>query len=408
MSIHWIYASGEECKIVRPNGDSAVCAGSAIHLADRTNTTADKKAQDRAAEAQSSSSDTSSTKPDSQTRSRQGTLESQPTTDTRRDSSAGLDPPIHVDTSHPTIIRQPSLSDPIPNHPEDSAAVSFHRSVLNTNHVLHGCSIDCEHLVTGVRQLNFYAASPLTFSQSQPSPHGLHSALSDLLETGDDFSYDQVSPQLLHNEPIFDFTDDFKTDYLPAQPFLNSYGTVIDSFPPLSSTLLPPSHRTVSSPVHKQANITRSAPTSRHDSFYEMPPTRPVSTSKPPLQDPTLPKNDNNIDDENDGKPLLHVSVETGHEGVVRILIDSGVNVNERDRYEGNTALHIAVWQKNEAVLRLLVESGADVNATDNLGRTPLHQAVATGFEAGLRLLLAHGADINIREKKHTKKRSLG
>lgn len=92
----------------------------------------------------------------------------------------------------------------------------------------------------------------------------------------------------------------------------------------------------------------------------------------------------------------------------MRILIDSGVDVNERDRYEGNTALHIAVWQKNEAVLRLLVESGADVNATDNLGRTPLHQAVATGFEAGLRLLLAHGADINIREKKHTKKRSLG
>jgi ankyrin repeat protein len=139
-----------------------------------------------------------------------------------------------------------------------------------------------------------------------------------------------------------------------------------------------------------------------------MPPTRPVTASKPPLQDPTLPKNDNTIDDENDGKPLLHVSVENGHEGVVRILIDSGVDVNERDRYEGNTALHIAVWQKNEAVLRLLVESGADVNATDNLGRTPLHQAVATGFEAGLRLLLAHGADINIREKKHTKKRSLG
>lgn len=101
---------------------------------------------------------------------------------------------------------------------------------------------------------------------------------------------------------------------------------------------------------------------------------------------------------ERDKWPLLHIPIENGNEVIVRMLIDSGADIDERDSVGGSTALHVAVRSKRENLLRLLVESGADVNAEDDLGRTPLYEAVANGFEAGLRVLLANGADV--RNKK--------
>lgn len=96
--------------------------------------------------------------------------------------------------------------------------------------------------------------------------------------------------------------------------------------------------------------------------------------------------------------PLLHIPIENGNEVIVRMLIDSGADIDERDSVGGSTALHVAVRSKRENLLRLLVESGADVNAEDDLGRTPLYEAVVNGFEAGLRVLLENGADV--RNKK--------
>lgn len=101
---------------------------------------------------------------------------------------------------------------------------------------------------------------------------------------------------------------------------------------------------------------------------------------------------------ERDKWPLLHIPIENGNEVIVRMLIASGADIDERDSVGGRTALHVAVRSKQENVLRLLVESGADVNAEDDLGRTPLYEAVANEFEAGLRVLLANGADV--RNKK--------
>ena len=97
-----------------------------------------------------------------------------------------------------------------------------------------------------------------------------------------------------------------------------------------------------------------------------------------------------------DSKPLLHISIDSGHQGVVRTLLDSGVDVNERDG-DGSTALHLAVQMRQDAIIRLLLERGALTNLKDTRGKTPTHLAIYSNFETGLKILLDHDAN---REKR--------
>ena len=73
-----------------------------------------------------------------------------------------------------------------------------------------------------------------------------------------------------------------------------------------------------------------------------------------------------------------------GNTGGVRHLLDLGVDVQacfaEGDGYFGvaknSTALHVAAWRARHATVRLLIERGAQVNERDGAGRTPLALAV--------------------------------
>ncbi|KAF9887636.1 hypothetical protein FE257_009729 [Aspergillus nanangensis] len=95
----------------------------------------------------------------------------------------------------------------------------------------------------------------------------------------------------------------------------------------------------------------------------------------------------------------LHIAAEKGHESIVKALVESGVDVNERDS-TGCTALHIAVRYKQEGLLKILLDNGADVNAQDGLGWTPVHTAADNGFSAGLRLLLDYGGSLTLKARK--------
>jgi uncharacterized protein len=103
--------------------------------------------------------------------------------------------------------------------------------------------------------------------------------------------------------------------------------------------------------------------------------------------------------DEYRGPPLIYAS-EFAQTNVVLLLLDRGANLHARDK-EGRTALiaascNCAVATMNDAydVVEVLLHKGADVNAHSNDGTTAL-MAAAGGFggSAIVKLLLEHGAD---------------
>lgn len=81
-----------------------------------------------------------------------------------------------------------------------------------------------------------------------------------------------------------------------------------------------------------------------------------------------------------DGTTLLHKTVEQGIglARVAQLLLQHGVNVNERDQF-GNTALHIAFHSRS--CIAALLKHGGDANIPNNDGLTPLLYAAknATG-----------------------------
>jgi hypothetical protein len=101
--------------------------------------------------------------------------------------------------------------------------------------------------------------------------------------------------------------------------------------------------------------------------------------------------------EEDSGKSHLQRAAYWGLENAVRVLVDSGGDVDERDP-DGETALHKAVREGHIDVVRALIEQGANVNALNSWGMAPLHWTALNGREDIAELLIEHGADLNLRD----------
>jgi ankyrin len=113
--------------------------------------------------------------------------------------------------------------------------------------------------------------------------------------------------------------------------------------------------------------------------------------------------------------PLMYASRD-GRMETVRMLLDAGAEINQRDAND-ITPLIAAITNNHPDVARYLIERGADIKAVDWYGRTPLWAAVETRnmdldnatFENSIdraplleliQILLERGADPNARTKE--------
>ena len=82
----------------------------------------------------------------------------------------------------------------------------------------------------------------------------------------------------------------------------------------------------------------------------------------------------------------------------VKLLLESGADVNARSKMYDSTALGIAVTNRQINVIQALVDKGADVNGRCIRGQTALAYAAGTGDLDLVTALLEAGADVNIKD----------
>ena len=92
----------------------------------------------------------------------------------------------------------------------------------------------------------------------------------------------------------------------------------------------------------------------------------------------------------------LSVACEEGHQWVVQLLLERGVQVNIVDM-ETETALTMASRRGHKEIVRLLIAAGADVNLASR-HHTPLCEAARSGHTEIVAMLIEAGADPNAED----------
>lgn len=98
---------------------------------------------------------------------------------------------------------------------------------------------------------------------------------------------------------------------------------------------------------------------------------------------------------------LLQGAAHYGHEVIVRLVLQQGVDVNAQSDRFGN-ALYAAVSNRNKRIAELLIKSGADVNLQDGRYGFVLQAAVRKFISVPIiELLLEQGADVNAYDEEY-------
>lgn len=94
------------------------------------------------------------------------------------------------------------------------------------------------------------------------------------------------------------------------------------------------------------------------------------------------------------GSTLLHVASKSNLRATVRLILDEGRQVDERDD-AGNTALHHAARYGHMEMVNILIDRGADIKAKTKSQNTTLELAVVNEHEEVVKLLLSRSLNVN-------------
>lgn len=110
-------------------------------------------------------------------------------------------------------------------------------------------------------------------------------------------------------------------------------------------------------------------------------------------------------------KTALLLAVRNEDEAMVRLLLEYGAHVIvENEKWLSiPSAFHLAAARGSLGMLKILLETGADVNIREwGGGWTPLHIAIKNSWLEAAKLLIANGADLDLLDKGKTPLLCLG
>jgi ankyrin repeat protein len=95
------------------------------------------------------------------------------------------------------------------------------------------------------------------------------------------------------------------------------------------------------------------------------------------------------------GKTALMEAAARNQGEMVNLLIAAGADVNQQESASGLSALSFAARLSENQIIKILLAHGADPNVADENGSTPLHIAAGYGYAQTVALLRAGGADLD-------------
>ena len=118
-------------------------------------------------------------------------------------------------------------------------------------------------------------------------------------------------------------------------------------------------------------------------------------------------KNGGNVNEEYDGKSLLHFAIDNCGENyfeVIEFLINNGADINSNQSRLKEIPLHriCARAKPKMDVITLLLERGSKVNVENISGKTPIFYCNFNYSVELLNLLLKYGADIYLGNPEST------
>jgi len=94
-------------------------------------------------------------------------------------------------------------------------------------------------------------------------------------------------------------------------------------------------------------------------------------------------------------KPLLFFPIANNDEQSLLYLLEKGININQKDTHEGKTALIYACEYGHQKIIKLLIDYGSNINEKDKNGENALIIAFKYGYLEIVKLLIQNSTNDN-------------